>query len=105
MHLDADDIAVLLEDFNLVQEEVFQAVRETILQMLLKLRNEGLLELAVPLRERRRGKPPAPPFVMKFRIRFSIENISPGLRLFLAKPRKKSCDASSRALSPSLGLL
>ena len=100
MHLGANDIAVLLEDFNLVQKEVFQAVRQTILQMILKLRNEGLLELAVPLRERRRGKPPAPPFVMEFHIFFSKEDISPGLCLFLAKPVEKiSCDAV-RALSP-----
>ena len=38
---------------------------------------------------------------MEFRILFSIEIISPGLRLFLAQPRKKiSYDALSRALSP-----
>ena len=62
MHLGANDIAVLLEDFNLVQKEVFQAVRQTILQMLLKLRNEGLFELAVRGSESCRGKPPAPSF-------------------------------------------
>ena len=47
MHLGADDITV--EHFVLVQEEldveIFQAVHQTVLQMLLELQNESLFNL------------------------------------------------------------